>query len=266
MINHARTLLMNVDGQVPGFIDLPGEEFLPSEYNQLDLPTFLANIRIFIFGSDPDRLMLNYRVRQLLALLHATELVEFLTDLDSRITYDIGASDLLFEGVFRPTVRIIEGTDELFLIDDLGAPDGLGRTAHRWKIRTLTSSTVEVTRQTKPIQDSIQEYTITSGLSSLIELVGSNLKARFQEGIGNEWIVEGNARPDAELGSIVSSIKTSGVQNLLQLFNVGNVKGDTEPFKTFRNLWEDHKELAYQFGGLLLALIYQTEDVRILNA
>ena len=44
---------------------------------------------------------------------------------------------------------------------------------------------------------------------------------------------------------------------LLQLFGVSPV----EPYKTFHNCFLNHPELAYQLGGLLLALVYRTAEL-----
>lgn len=87
MINHARTLLMNVAG-APGFNGELGEEIVPPDFIPAALPGSINTLRRTLFGADPDRVMLNYRARQLMQVLHSTPLVEYVTSLDSRITYD----------------------------------------------------------------------------------------------------------------------------------------------------------------------------------
>lgn len=262
MINHSRTLLVNVDGVPSGFANDPGEEFILPTFNAIELPGFLITVRDQLFGSAPDKIMLNYRARQYMGLLGVTELQEFVTDLDSRITYDILPRDQLFDSLFVTTVTKLDATTaNLFLIDEVGPPDQAGRTRHSWRIDVLTSSTVSVNRQTPVAQVSIQNYTLTEGLSSLIQLVGSGLQARFESGIGSEWFVQAVSRPTQDIGTIVANLGVIGDDKLLALFGVGDPKGSAEPFLTFRRLWEDHPDLPYRLGGVLLAWIYQADDI-----
>ena len=64
-------------------------------------------MRLALYGHDPDRATMLYRVRQFLAVLHATPLVEFVTADDPRLTYLPLAT-----GVFEPLPGVVP--------DDLG--------------------------------------------------------------------------------------------------------------------------------------------------
>ena len=55
MFNHARTLLLNIDGGPGYFPECPGEELIPGGYEKLELPTYLDVFRSRFFGADPDR-------------------------------------------------------------------------------------------------------------------------------------------------------------------------------------------------------------------
>ena len=65
MFNHIRTLLLNLPPVVAasGF---PGEEIVPDTFQSLTLPGYLQTARAALFGTNPDRAMLNYRLRQFL--------------------------------------------------------------------------------------------------------------------------------------------------------------------------------------------------------
>jgi len=222
-----------------------------------------------------------------MSLPESTPLIEFVTDLDSRISYDVNNL-----GMFANSNYELTDTDDLFFIDRLGAPDVVGRSFHKWRIRRLSETLVEVTRQSPQQESVIYDYTITDGLSSIIPLPGSEASFRFRGGeifdlftltrpqldaltdaqlealllnpspVSAYYRTEGYARPERDLGTIAATLKESGAPFLLSLFGVGTVAGASEPFKTFRNLWNGHPELAYQLGGLLLAIIYRTEETR----
>lgn len=85
MINHARTLLLNIPSKryQPGTI---GEEYIPTYY-PVELPSYLLLPRKVIFGTAPDKVFLNFRAHELLSFIHQTELAEFIYALDPRVTY-----------------------------------------------------------------------------------------------------------------------------------------------------------------------------------
>jgi hypothetical protein len=85
MINHARTLLLNTnsDNYAPGTL---GEEYIPT-YQPVELPAYLKTAHRILFGTDPDRVFLNYRANELMRMLHQTEFAEFIYALDPRVTY-----------------------------------------------------------------------------------------------------------------------------------------------------------------------------------
>lgn len=257
MINHARTLLMNIDGD--GYGGTLGDEYIPPSFASVDLPSYLNALRVYLFGTDPSRHFLNYRVQQCMAILHASPLVEFVTDLDSRITYDVNNEQLFARSNYELT-----DTDYLFFIDTLGAPDVTGRSYHKWKIRRLNATTIQVERQSPVAEVKIYEYTITDGLSNIIPLPGSEASFRFSDMLptGFDQRIEGYARPERDLGEILANLLNAGRPYMLQLFSVGTTRGSTEPFKTFYNLWRNQPELPYKLGAVLLAMIYQTEARR----
>ncbi len=262
MINHARSLLLNVDGSTSGFTADLGEEFVPPLFRAIILPGFLSSIHQILFGPTPDRLMLNYRARQYLGMLHTTELVEFVLELDSRITYDTLPNDNLFNSSFVTQIQPLNDTaPELFLIDEVGSVSLGGRTKHAWRITVDDGSNVTIIRQTPPITSVTQSYTLTQGLSSLIQLVGSGLQARFHAGVGSEWLVTATTRPEQELGVVLANLDSIGGDIIDTLFGVGSPRVKTEPFLTFRNLWNNHPELPYRLGAMLLAWVLRADEI-----
>jgi hypothetical protein len=81
MINHARSLLVNRhhDGR--------GAEYVPQEYRVRCLTQKpLGEIWDVLFG-DADAAGRNYRARQLMTILHSTDLAQYVYDMDPRVTY-----------------------------------------------------------------------------------------------------------------------------------------------------------------------------------
>lgn len=259
MINHVRTLLLNRDGS--RYLDGPGEEYVPQTYRQLDLPSYLQAVREILFGSRPDRLMLNYRLRQYLAVLHTAELEEFVLDLDSRITYPIGEDDL-FDDVFHATINALDDTNgTLYLLGEPSSPDASGRTTLQFRITIDSGDTLTVKRY-YPAAEFVENYTLTSGLSDPISLTGSGMQFRFSGAVGDSWNVTVRTRPRWDLGQITASLANLSEPVFVQLFGVGSEKAKQEPFRTYLNLWRSHPELPYRLGGLLLAVAYRTDEIR----
>jgi hypothetical protein len=84
MINHVRTLLLNLDG--PRFDpSIPGEEIV-GEYTARAMSSVQKLIRFALFGSNPDRHILNWRLWQLIQAIRTSSLREELMRRDKRLT------------------------------------------------------------------------------------------------------------------------------------------------------------------------------------
>ena len=115
MINHVRTLLLNQTGGSP----VRGEQYVPPEFAEIPLSTQLMNVREQLFGTNPSRETLNYRLAQYLTLIHATELREFVTALDPRLTYPQAGNAALF-GVSG--YQLVDLSEILQRFSKIGAP------------------------------------------------------------------------------------------------------------------------------------------------
>lgn len=182
MINHGRSLLLNANGSSFVRDDVPGEEYIPPDFQSVRLPTSIQRVRSVLFGDRPDRLMLNYRTRELLQLLHATELREFLTDLDPRITYQFG-SDFADMGTGLVVTQLAgDSRIKLDVIGDLSAAYGQNNLYREWELEVLTTTAADVT-QIKPSRSTEEvEYDPGSTRSSAISLPGSALSVKFNTG------------------------------------------------------------------------------------
>ena len=133
---------------------------------------------------------------------------------------------------------------------------------HQYLIEILTGETVRVTQETVPVKQDIVPYTFTSGLSSRVDLFDSGwgvLMGTNSGGFGGaSWKFSVNNRPTFDLGQLVVMLEQLTEPVLLELFGLA----PDEPFRTFKNLWEQNNETPFKLGGLLLALITRTNEVR----
>jgi len=263
MLNHARTLLMNIDCPTPQGMAYPGDELIAPGYRALELPTFIDTIRMYLYGPTPDRYMLNYRTRQLLAVMHASPLEEFLLKLDPRVTYRFDDETLVGDGLFTPGVVRVTGapTDRLTVTGEPAVPDVTGKTYHAYSVEIQDIDVVHVGKLQPPFQKAFLNFALDSnGVSGKLPLQGSGYSFRLNTtNVGAGWRVEILNRPRWSLGHIVGTLQKAGEPVMLQLFGVKR----EEPYLTFRNLWYDAKELPLQLGGLVAALIYRTEERRL---
>jgi hypothetical protein len=276
---------MNINGN--GFGGRLGDQYIPPAYKALVLPTELQRIRTILFGARPDRVMYNYRAQQLLAMLAATELGGFVTDLDPRITYDVRDDSFFSSQNFGARVS---PTDKVWVTGDLGTSDVSGICVRAWQL-AATSDTQLLVKEILPRRAQVTlNYTLTDWLSNLLALPDSSLFFRFQNDIepvewydlafsawdgldwtqlgggpmaNYSWAVQAVTRPRFSLGDLESSLRQIGEPNILTLFGVGSPRATQEPWLTFYNLWLRHPEVQYALGGLVLGLIYYTEQVRL---
>jgi len=259
LYNHARTLLLNLTGSDNVFSDYPGDELIPAEFQKLELSTALNVFRSRIFGASPDRAMLNYRANQLLQIVEATKLQDYVLKLDPRITYSSYREQLVVPTTFQPKVQKYAGpvSAELSLIGSPSRPDITGRCEYSYQV-TVHSGIVKVTRLSIPNSVTESPITLTNGLSELVQLPGSNYQFRINTTDETAaWKVYGFLRPQTALSEIESNLHNVGEAYLLDLF--GHVK--VEPYLTFWNC-TTHPEFAYRLGGFVLAMIYRTEEIR----
>ena len=253
MINHARTLLMNVAGSAP-LAGVKGEEIVDPAFLRLELPTAIQTVRQVLFGTDPDRHMLNYRCRQLLALVEATPLLGYLLKLDRRQTYRF-STELVPDEAWDPVVTALAGAGTLSVTGDPAPSDGTGRVYYRHLLTVTGPGVVECETVVKPIQKVDLDF--AAGTRFTLPLSG--VKARLSVGgTGERYAVDVYSRPRKDLSELATAASNLGEPVYNYLFGIT----DAEPYRTFRNLWFNKQELPLRLGGLICALVYRTEEVR----
>ena len=259
MINHIRTLLLNRDGNHGYGYDYPGEEFVLPTFRVKAVPTFLNGALRMLFGSNPDRLFLNYRMRQIMSLLHSTELEEFVLRLDSRVTYWPMVDDGFTDVFINTTEQYLGPYARIFVIGAAAADDGAGKSELQWKLRYYSNGQhyIEITRQIPVGTTEVTELTFTDSLSEEVPLPGSTIRFRIEQPIASdvEWIITTRSKPAIDFGvalqGAIQLIGQSGIDNLFL--------SSVEPIPTLKAVWEDHLLFAYKYSAMLLAIAYYLE-------
>lgn len=250
MINHARTLLLNVQGPHLENLGIPGDVYIPP-FEPVALTSGLTSVRTILLGATPDYDGQVYRAAQYMGVLHSTEYAPYVYVNDSRITYDPDNLTVMDDALFA----VLVSGDSSLVVTGTWADAGLdGRSVTTWKVTALTTTTVRVTNMVSGIS-------VVYADNEVKILIGSDYRITFNTQpytAGNQWYVTCRARPQPSLGSILATIRQLPVSVIDEVF------GDKsqEPNKTFANLYNKHYAFPYQMSGFLFAYIKKLEDIR----
>jgi hypothetical protein len=244
MINRVRTLLMN-RGREGHAQNAPGEEYIPPLFRRRELTQQLQRIHSIIFGSNPDRYFLNYRLRQLTQLIHATPLDENVGDRRT-LTY------LPFRQDFQPSQVAVSTTaveSNHFIAGKLQADEAHGHSQYGWVVSVLSAGLVSI-QQTQPQQSLVEfSYTTSGNLSSQIPLPSSQLTLRIANAQpGDKLTVTGTANPHTDLSQILT--KAAATLEILPetgVFSVG------QSAQMYLAIWQQHPLFLVRMAALLLA-------------
>ncbi len=263
MVNDVRTLLANIDGQ--GFATGPGEEYTDPTFRAVPLSANLRAVRAAIFGQSPDRRTVMIRTRQLLAAIHSTWLVEYVTARDPRLTY------LPFDPaavVFQPSLAVVAVGGHGFELVLIGSPPGedqAGRTSSAWLVTVIATgggvATVRIVKTSATLAPTDLEVSFTNGLSAPFTVPGTLLALRIRDDaiVDTTWLIKSEAMPATDLGVITARLATVGEPPLIELFGVSA----DEPYKSWRAIWAaTNLPLPYRLGAFALALASRTSERR----
>lgn len=264
MINHARTLLLNVTGKSNPRQEV-GEEFIPAEYRPLQLPSFLQTIYRVLFGAAPDRYFLNFRARELLMYLHQTELADYVYVLDPRVTYWPEPARPFYDVEKRLVASQYSGVaaQPPHFRGNLFADPARGRSVREFDLRVTFEDgpwEARLSALDQPGALVTTPLTFVDGLSQEVPLGHTGLFLQIPEpSMATAWTIYTRARPGAALTTALPILEVLGEPLFLELFGVSN---SDQPYATFKQLWFDHPSPVYRIGGLTLAMIYRAEEIR----
>jgi hypothetical protein len=124
--------------------------------------------------------MFNCRARQYLTIIHASELAEFITALDPRVTYDLTHDT--FTGQLG---TVVTGRTEapLWLTGALLRPEYSGICYHLWSVELIGGQRARVIHKTQPYSDTTIDYVVTDGLSDSYSVARVCFEMSFQKTI-----------------------------------------------------------------------------------
>lgn len=301
MINHARTLLCNVSGAQyqPQYL---GEEYIPPQYAAQPLPSYLQAARRLIFGTQPERVFLNHRVRELMQIIHETEFADYVYDLDPRVTYWPEQNPVFFN--LRKYVRATQIAGvygaKIFFSGDLQADHDRGIAFREYTVRaTQLDDTQIIIEYDDPRFATTQKIVdVSTGISSPVSISGTRVNVRIGGsplsnrellletgpsllvGEMGEFILESPPlNPDGTIpgvfegtawrvesfappNSVVNVIPLLEILGEPNLLEIFGVSNYDQPFATFKSLWFDHPLAVYRLAGFALAMIYRMEKLR----
>lgn len=169
-----------------------------------------------------------------------------------------------------PPILVLPNTEIKLRLDaiipPLGADIFLSEKSDNMRVETYTPG-IETDLATEPptIRRIMSESDAIMILESYAASLGNAIhtedtEVSFQEtpGLVARWFVETTAAPEPILPTAISALEMIGEPASIELFGFKN----EEPYLTFKNLWFDHPLPIYRLSGIVLALIYRTEELR----
>lgn len=252
-INFCRSLLLAQPGSsAPDPQSYPGEEFVEAPFIPRPMPAQAGRVWTALFGTNPDRPYLNYRLRQLMAVAHSGPFRDRLTADDPRLTYwpvPDRTADYARWAAYGSVTILPAGPS---LPVQLGIPvadDATGRCYSQWRVDTTVSGPVTITREDSPGSFSMTP-SYSAGLSSPVALPGSGLSFLFPGPSTASWAIDALARPE-DLGPVLyrasSSLNPEDVNYICTL-------ADPTLSASLQYAWTNGNSLGLKLGALTTAL------------
>ncbi len=245
MINHARTILLNVSGENNIPSDFYCEEYIPETFRPTRLPRLFQNIWNILYDPQPDRYFLNFMTRRYMSILHSTEFRSYILRLDNRITYDM--SRMVLKTNQGTIITPMYGAPDAYTVS---APLSRNRMNGNWSIRALTDS-VEVVDNIKRLAQ-VYPVAIVDGRVNIpiiddfsLIIVTTTWENYWQ------WNVSTFYPPQKTLVSVVEQLSDLPLADLF---------ANTRNYPEFKNLWDYHNLIPYKLSGLLLSYIYNLNE------
>ena len=261
MINHLRSLLLNVNGSNSPGTSFPGEQYVPPEFISRPVTSELQQVRDLLFGVGPDRAILNYRLQELLTCIHTSPFADYVTAIDPRITYWPFNSSIFQKILAGPVVTALSGTSPLYFLNVNQAASVGNRIYFSWLLTIVNNATLKIDQYSDNARYGNTTYiafTTTNGLSSPVLISDNGLSVCFNPVVGSQWRIDFLVKPSTSLRQVVADLD-GGISNDTQ--NALFPSGCPEPYATFGALWNQSDQIPLRIAGLTLALGYRMDNL-----
>lgn len=227
MINHVRTLLRNLPADSAEQAS-PYGAYVPPSFVRRRCDIEIDDYLLAVLGHQPDKAYRNYRLMQLMGLLHSSDLREDVIAADSRLTYWPPRDNWwLFPEDPVGVESQASNSGHLAITSSVLAADTVrGRSQYDFQIEVVTGPLVKIVdRATSNLETSL--LAITESGRSVEFRLGVGVRFRLvNPAIGDRWRVSWMARPGGVLlpqlmDLVEDSLTSSRVRKLLFL-------GDTD--------------------------------------
>lgn len=248
MLNEVRSRLMNVSGSSYTPTSL-GEPVSADYVRAEELPAVTA-IKQLLYGVSPDAITLDWRTRQLLWFMYASDVGELLSGLDSRVTYNKhSACSRIYPAI---VCKNISTGDAAQVIGAELSADYSGIAYVRREL-TLTGSNAATVRQITPVGSS---SFLTRNASGLFAIEKSSLQVKLPDQVGSVWRLETITLPRQSAGDLLDSIISLGDPVALELFGVGSTQ--QSGLRAAYDRWQHSDRVMDRLSAILVAIVLQT--------
>jgi hypothetical protein len=253
MINHIRTLLLNLPGTTQSRY---GEEYVPVDFRPVTRSSALRTVDSILFGRQADRAARNYRLQQFMSLLHYSPLRDLVAELDSRVSYDPTQISTTWDSPL-PAVDVGDATKLTVYGEPPTYTQTGGKMDFQWIVRLLddTPGLFEIEID----GDSTLTVIQPDGWSTPVQLPLSPTFIRISENAstGDSWVLSQLVRPEVDLSEISRIMRQVPEPVQLELFGVGH----DEPWESLRNASQSPVDVV-ALSGFILAYAYRLEERR----
>jgi hypothetical protein len=248
MINQIRTLLLNIDGSNNPGPNYPGEEYVPPTFHAFQLTGAVRIVHQLMFGIAPDRALMNYRLRELLTVVHTGPMAQYVYALDPRVTYWPPQNNSLFQSIVAGVqVGNLNGTTaQLSIVGAAGLVYDNETLVHNYLVQVVDSSHVSINNVS-------YTYTTTDGLAGPIFFPGTGKAFVFNPVVGSQWSVSWVGIPSRRMEDVFRDLQLAVTGDLVTALFQTNLG---QPNLTFFNEWDANPYLPNRMAGITLALGY----------
>lgn len=238
---------MNISGS--SYVPTSMGEPIPADYVPVTELPAVATIKQLLYGVAPDSITLDWRTRQLLWFLYASDATLLLAGIDDRSTYNKHSA---CSRVYPAIVCKNASTGETASVIGAELSADYSGTAYIRRELTLTGANALTVEQLIPAGGS---SFLTRNSFGLFEIEKSTLQIKIPNQVGSVWKLETITLPKQSAGDLLDGIISLGDPVALELFGVGSPQEST--LLAAYEMWRNSDRVMDRLGAVLVAIVLQ---------